>query len=589
MAKDVLPNIFVNLNQVKSNRGNAIIPFNATVFLKAKTGPIAEFTRVSSYQEAVKLFGLGDNTTTALYGVEQVLKSYGFLNIVRIASSAATKASVTLTNTNDVETRTETRYEVASSFVSGTQYYTLSVIDHYDAADITEFAPNTTYYTKDDDVYSEASSYVSGTQYYTYNPTRNYTGVTISEFAPNTTYYVQITETVTTGSLGEIISGESDYKTDIYNGDVIKFLYNAARTRLAITGELAGVTYTTPYEIIDLSTADAAEDERVLNKLVADWNSLGTGFTLTNLFVNKTSADTPISASDVISGTVGLGNSGNDNTISNDQVISLFDLIEDPRIETQDVVICPEFRNYNVVNAGLAIKNKYFFITVAQGSDLAAKRTSIENFNVSDQGVMYIPDSCTMGDDTITVPFEVAALYAWAKSYSASRYLAPAGINRATLDIVSNVLNNLSDDDSVIMYNLDKPANPVKFITGYGFTIYGQKTMDASQEFTNRVNVSGLVQFVTIHAKELLNPYVFEYSPISTFQKVYLDIDKLLQSLVTQDVLYNDYQIICDSSNNTNETLSNHELHVAIAIRPVNVTEYIYLDLTVTDDLGGEE
>ena len=632
MATDVLPNIFVNLNQVKSTRGNVIIPFNATVFMKTKTGPIGEFTRLTSYADAVKIFGLGDNTTTALYGVEQVLKSYGYLNVVRIASNLANKSSVTLTNTNASETRTITTYEVATSYVSGTQYYVLNVVDTYEPVAISEFAPGVTYYVKvvnyvevpagaefdpeetyyilDDDVYTEveitefdpevtyytaneiyeeATEYVIGTQYYTLTSVRNYNAVTISEFAPGTTYYIQVTETITIGSLGDVITGESDYKTDIYNGDVIKLIYNATRTRLAITGELAGTVYTTPYEIIDLSTANAEEDERVLNKLVADWNSLNTGFTLENKFINKTSEDQAISEEDTIMGTIQLGNSGNDNTITNDDVISLFEVIEDPRIETQDVVICPEFRNFNVVNAGLEIKNKYFYITVAQGSDLTAKQDSIANFNVSDQGVMYIPDGCTMVDETITVPFEVAALYAWAKSYSESRYLAPAGINRATLDIVSNVLNNLSDDDSVIMYNLDKPANPVKYVTNYGFTIYGQKTMDASQTFTNRVNVSGLVQYVTIHAKELLNPYIFEYTPISTFQKVYLDIDKLLQALVTQDVLYNDYQIVCDSSNNTNETLSNHELHVAVAIRPVNVTEYIYLDLTVTDDLGGEE
>ena len=113
--------------------------------------------------------------------------------------------------------------------------------------------------------------------------------------------------------------------------------------------------------------------------------------------------------------------------------------------------------------------------------------------------------------------------------------------------------------------------------------------MDPNQEFTNRINVSGLVNFIQIEGKRLLTPYIFEYTPVSTFQKVYLDLDKLLSTLATREVLYNDYKIVCDDSNNTKETLANHELHVAIAIRPVNVTEYIVIDLTITDDLGGEE
>lgn len=492
---DVLPNIFVNLNQVKSNIGNVNIPFNVTVFAKTKTGPIGTFTKLSSFNQAVKLFGLGDSTTPVLYAIEQILKSYSYINVVRVASDSAAKA----------------------------------------IADI-----------KSSD---------------------------------------------TEDPVGTVISCTSDYKTDIYNGDEIKFIYSTAKTRLAITGNLDGVTYTTPYEIIDLSTATAPEESVVFDKLVKNWNELSTGVTLTNLFVNKIETDPTISATTVsnFKGTLGSGDSGNTQSIADADVIELFELIEDPKIEIQDVVVAPEFRSATVVNAGVAIKNKYFYIATAVGRDLDTKLSYVENLVPSDQGVLYIPDSCTLADTSITVPFEMAAVYAWAKSFSASRYLAPAGTNRATLNIVSNVLNNLSDSDAEVLYNLSTPANPVKFLTNYGFTLYGQKTMDASKEFTNRINVSGLVQFITINARELLNPYVFEYIPISTFQKVYLDMDKLFQALVTQEVLYDDYQIVCDNSNNTPETLANHELHVALALRPVNVTEYIYLDLTVTDDLGGEE
>lgn len=492
---DVLPNIFVNLNQVKSPLANTVVPFNVTVFLKTKTGPIGKFTRLSSYAQAVKTFGVGDATTPALYGIEQVLKTYSYINVVRLASSSAAKG-------------------------------TIALVAHD------------------------------------------------SEGAP-------------IASLGNIIEGESDYKTDIYNGDEIKFLYNSTSTRLALTGELDGTTFTTPYEIIDMSTATAVDQERVLTKLVNNWNQLGAGITLTNKFINKTTEDTKI-PSDAVSGTVTSGDSGLSG-ISDTDVITAFNVVEaDPLIEIQDVIIVPEFRSATVVNAGLALRCKYFYITSAVGADIDAKLSYLANLNATDQGVVYIPDSCTLADPTITVPFEIAVIYAWAKSYSVSRYLAPAGVNRTTLDIVSNVLNNLSDADAEILYNYDIPVNPVKYLTNHGFTLYGQKTMDASKEFTNRINVSGLVQFITIHARELLIPYLFEYTPISTFQKVFLDLDKLFQSLVTQEVLYDDYQIVCDSSNNTPETLSNHELHVALALRPVNVTEYIYLDLTVTDDLGGE-
>ena len=502
MAKyEALPNISVNLKQIKAVDANLVIPFNATVICKAKTGPIGKFTHVTSYTDAVNTFGLGDSTTPVLYGVEQVLKTYGYVNIIRIASSEAKEATI----------------EIKAYKEDGSEYNDEEFPDHI------------------------------------------------------------------------LITGTSNYKTDIYNGDEIRLVYNDIRTRLCLKGELNGTTYTTPMEIIDLSTATSDVLERVLDKLVTNWNSLNTGITLENKFINKVGTETTLKNTDSAYGTVQLGDSGNDEEIESDEVIALFDLLEDPRIVTQDVVCVPEFRNWEVVNAGIALKNKYFYIVCATGSDLASKQDAIANYTISDKGVCYIPDSCTMADESIIVPFEVAALYAWATTFNASRYLAPAGTNRATLPLVTNVLNNLSDEDAEILYNDIISCNPVRYITNYGFTLYGQKTMNPEEVFTNRINVSGLVSYVQIEGRKLLTPYIFEYTPISTFQRVYIDIDKMLSVLVTKEVLYGDYKIICDESNNTQDTLANHELHVTIAIRPVNVTEYIVLDLTVTDDLGGEE
>ena len=113
--------------------------------------------------------------------------------------------------------------------------------------------------------------------------------------------------------------------------------------------------------------------------------------------------------------------------------------------------------------------------------------------------------------------------------------------------------------------------------------------MDPSQPFTNRINVSGLTNYIKVESVKILNPYVFDYTPVGTFQKVYIDLAKLFDTLVNQDVINNDYIIVCDETNNTSTTLSNHELHVTVAVRPISVTEYIYLDLTVTDQLGGNE
>ena len=512
---DLLPNISVTLNQVKAPAASSKVPINATIILKALSGPIGELVKVSSYTEAVKIFGLGntknlDGTpkTPALYGIEQYLKTYNYVNIIRVAN----------TNNSDATNKA----------AAGT----VSITDHATEPSVS----------------------------------------------------------------GEIISGTTNYKTEMYNGNTIKLVYNTTRTRLSISGTLDGVTYTTPLEVIDLSTANGKDLETVLDKLVNNWNAMSTGITLENKFKNKTTSDPAISVADItdttegkgVWGNIGNGNSGLVN-ITDADVVGIFNtVIENPTTQIQDVVMAPEFRSYTVVNAGLALKNSYFYIVAAQGTTLAEKQTSIENYTPSDKGALYIPDGCKMGDDTITVPFEIAVLYAWATTYNVNRYYAPAGVKRGTMDLVTDVVNNLSEVDSETMYNGDIPANPIRYLTNYGYTIFGQKTMDPNQVFTNRINVSNLVNYIYIEGNRLLLPYLFEYTPISTFQKIYLDLDKMLSNLAIQEILYDDYQIICDTSNNTPETLAKHELHATLAIRPINVTEYIFLDLTVTDELGGE-
>ena len=145
---DLLPNISVTLNQVKAPAASSRVPINATVILKALSGPIGELVRVNSYTEAVKIFGLGNANTPALYGIEQYLKTYNYINIIRVA------------NTNN------------SDSTNKAAVGTVSITDHATEPSVS----------------------------------------------------------------GEIIAGTTDYKTELYNGNTIKLVYNTTRTRLSITG-----------------------------------------------------------------------------------------------------------------------------------------------------------------------------------------------------------------------------------------------------------------------------------------------------------------------------------------------------------------
>ena len=53
-------------------------------------------------------------------------------------------------------------------------------------------------------------------------------------------------------------------------------------------------------------------------------------------------------------------------------------------------------------------------------------------------------------------------------------------------------------------------------------------------------------------------------------------IDKLMIDVTTRRGLY-DHLVVCDNTNNTNDTIDRNELHIDIAIEPVKAVEFIYI------------
>ena len=51
-----------------------------------------------------------------------------------------------------------------------------------------------------------------------------------------------------------------------------------------------------------------------------------------------------------------------------------------------------------------------------------------------------------------------------------------------------------------------------------------------------------------------------------------------------------DYQILCDNTNNTIDTIDRHELHCKVGIIPINAVEWIVIDLNLRNgDIGIRE
>ena len=71
--------------------------------------------------------------------------------------------------------------------------------------------------------------------------------------------------------------------------------------------------------------------------------------------------------------------------------------------------------------------------------------------------------------------------------------------------------------------------------------------------------------------------FVYEGNTAYTRQRLVDALDPYFKQAMVGGGIY-DYKIKCDETNNTDFTIDNNELHVAIGIKPVKTAEFIMLD-----------
>jgi phage tail sheath protein FI len=118
--------------------------------------------------------------------------------------------------------------------------------------------------------------------------------------------------------------------------------------------------------------------------------------------------------------------------------------------------------------------------------------------------------------------------------------------------------------------------NPITYFPGVGRINYGNHTRQADATALDRINVSRLVAYLRQRIEELVRPLVFQPNDKLTRDTAKALIDKLMIDVTTRRGLY-DHLVVCDNTNNTNDTIDRNELHIDIAIEPVKSVEFIYI------------
>lgn len=237
-------------------------------------------------------------------------------------------------------------------------------------------------------------------------------------------------------------------------------------------------------------------------------------------------------------------------------------------------------RNYPIRNyidqENTELFNKYLPLFNGYNNNYVARYWNwvyIEDMQYDNRG-FWVPGSVVMGSQL-------------AENDSTGQvWLAPAGQERglvgAAYDVSVKTKQYNSEND--LLY-----SNQWNFFNIYqneGVVVEGQKTLQTKKTSLDRVNVRRMVCWIKQQVRMIANRYKYEPHTKTVREAFTQEIVALLVR-VQKGSGISDFRVLCDETNNTIQTIDQHELWCKIAIKPIKAIEYIIIDLDVINGMVG--
>jgi phage tail sheath protein FI len=194
----------------------------------------------------------------------------------------------------------------------------------------------------------------------------------------------------------------------------------------------------------------------------------------------------------------------------------------------------------------------------------------------------YYPDVSVVDQNTgrpVQVAASVAALSALGFNDSVSfPWFAPAGFNRGALENFTNVAVRLNSADRDRLYT--NRINPIASFPNAGFVIFGQKTLQLARSSLDRVNVRRMLLEVKRIASTAALNFIFEQNNSATRSAFVARLTPSL-SLIQSQQGVDQFKIVCDGTNNTQEDINNNRLNCKIIVAPTRAVEFIVVNFVV--------
>ena len=196
----------------------------------------------------------------------------------------------------------------------------------------------------------------------------------------------------------------------------------------------------------------------------------------------------------------------------------------------------------------------------------------------------YFPDvikNDPVNNEAVNMPASIAAIGAIAYNDSvAYPWFAPAGFNRAALGDVINTEIRLNTEDRDTLY--EARINPIANFPNGGFVIFGQKTLQQNKSALDRVNVRRMLLEVKRLVSEVGNRIIFEQNTPATRARFVSQVTPLLATIQSQQGI-DQFKVVMDSSNNTQNDVENNKLNGTIILVPTRAVEFIQMDFIITN------
>jgi phage tail sheath protein FI len=245
---------------------------------------------------------------------------------------------------------------------------------------------------------------------------------------------------------------------------------------------------------------------------------------------------------------------------------------------TNVINMCENRRSVALLSVPYAAENSSDFL-----SEITEYKNVTLNANTSWAGMfsphLLITDKFNDREIYIAPDGVVGALISQTAS-NFEMWYPPAGFRRGVIN-VNDVLQRFTEGQMDSLY--DDNVNPIRFAPGRGIVLWGQKTLLSRPSALDRLNVRFLLMIVEAAVEEALRDFLFELNDEITRSIITSMIESYMEGIKARRGV-SDFEVVCDSTNNTASDIDNYRLNVWLYLKPIKSVEFINLNVIITSE-----